>query len=219
MQTKNKSTNKPKGASRVLKKSAGIALAKKPVAKKQAAKTSVAKKSALKKTVTSIQTPSEFTMKQVKEIVALIKDAGTFTTFAYKTKEFEIEIAVGAPAMVQVSAPVAPTQANPVAQSPSLKQDTLRTPETALIVPDSQRVITSPMIGTFYRRPSPSSPPFVEVGDTVTPGMDVCIVEVMKLLNTIASEYSGRILQVLVEDGATIEAGQPLMIVELTDGL
>ena len=201
----------------MLKKSVGVALAKKPAAKKPTAKKSAGKKPVPKKTIASIQTPPEFTMKQVKEIVALIKDAGTFTTFAYKTHEFEIEIAVGAPAIVQVSAPVVAMQANLVAQSSPLKQDTLRATETALIISDSQRVITSPMIGTFYRRPSPSSPPFVEVGDAVTPGMDVCIVEVMKLLNTIASEHSGKITQILVEDGATIEAGQPLMIVELTD--
>jgi len=71
------------------------------------------------------------------------------------------------------------------------------------------------MIGTFYRRPSPSSPPFVEVGDSVTPTTDVCIVEVMKLLNTIAAECSGTVSRILVEDGVTIEVGQPLMVIEV----
>jgi acetyl-CoA carboxylase biotin carboxyl carrier protein len=79
----------------------------------------------------------------------------------------------------------------------------------------SERLITSPMIGTFYRRPSPSSPPFVEVGDRVKPDTDVCIVEVMKLLNTIPAQYSGTVSKILVEDGENIEAGQALMVIEV----
>jgi len=150
-------------------------------------------------------------MKQVKEIVALIKDAGTFTTFGYKTDEFEIEISVGSP---HASTPA--TYAAPVATA---------TPPVVAIAPPnggaslslsaSERVIASPMIGTFYRRPSPSSPPFVEVGDSVTPTTDLCIVEVMKLLNTIPAECSGTVTRILVEDGASIEVGQPLMVIEV----
>jgi acetyl-CoA carboxylase biotin carboxyl carrier protein len=71
------------------------------------------------------------------------------------------------------------------------------------------------MIGTFYRRPSPNSDPFVEVGDAVKPDTDVCIVEVMKLLNTISAGCAGTISRILIEDGATIEAGQALMVIEV----
>nr|WP_255530832.1 acetyl-CoA carboxylase biotin carboxyl carrier protein [Polynucleobacter sp. UB-Tiil-W10] len=150
-------------------------------------------------------------MKQVKEIVALIKDAGTFTTFGYKTDEFEIEISVGAtgasPPVAYAAPQVLASAPMPVA-APALS--------AALTISSSERAIVSPMIGTFYRRPSPNSAPFVAVGDSVTPTTDVCIVEVMKLLNTIPAECVGKVSRILVEDGETIEVGQVLMVIELT---
>lgn len=184
---------------------------KKKAASKAKVKPKTPSKVSAKKAVAKVKVPPEFTMKQVKEIVALIKDAGTFTTFGYKTEEFEIEISVGAQTVFAPTAyvapqVVAPTPANvtaPIAATPSLT------------LSPSERAITSPMIGTFYRRPSPSSDPFVEVGDSVTPTTDVCIVEVMKLLNTIPAECTGKVSRILVEDGATIEVGQPLMVIEL----
>lgn len=74
--------------------------------------------------------------------------------------------------------------------------------------------ITSPIIGTFYRKPSPDKPVFVEVGDTVGPDTVVCIVEAMKLFNEIESEVSGKIVKILVDDGTPIEFGQPLFLVD-----
>lgn len=74
--------------------------------------------------------------------------------------------------------------------------------------------ITSPIIGTFYRKPSPDKPVFVEVGDIVTPNTIVCMVEAMKLFNEIESEVSGKIVKILVEDGTPVEYGQPIFLVE-----
>jgi acetyl-CoA carboxylase biotin carboxyl carrier protein len=74
--------------------------------------------------------------------------------------------------------------------------------------------ITSPMVGTFYRAPSPSAPSFVEVGDTVSVGQTVCIIEAMKLMNDMPSEVSGKIVKILVDNGATVEFGQQLMLVD-----
>lgn len=74
--------------------------------------------------------------------------------------------------------------------------------------------ITSPIIGTFYRKPSPDKPVFIEIGDVVTPESVVCIVEAMKLFNEIESEVSGKIVKILVEDGTPIEFGQPLFLVD-----
>ena len=74
--------------------------------------------------------------------------------------------------------------------------------------------ITSPIIGTFYRKPSPDKPNFVEVGDAVSPESIVCIVEAMKLFNEIESEVSGKIVKVLVEEGTPVEFGQPLFLVD-----
>ena len=74
--------------------------------------------------------------------------------------------------------------------------------------------ITSPIIGTFYRKPSPDKPMFVEVGDIVSEDTVVCIVEAMKLFNEIESEVSGKIVKILVEDGTPVEFGQPLYLVD-----
>ena len=74
--------------------------------------------------------------------------------------------------------------------------------------------INAPIIGTFYRRPAPDKPPFVEVGDEVKPGDVVCLIEAMKLFNEIESEVAGRIVKVLVEDGTPVEYDQPLFLVE-----
>ena len=80
---------------------------------------------------------------------------------------------------------------------------------------DSKYVaIKSPMIGTFYRKPSPDKPLFVNVGDSVKEGQTVCIIEAMKLFNEIESEVSGTIVKVLVEDNAPVEYDQPLFLVD-----
>ena len=74
--------------------------------------------------------------------------------------------------------------------------------------------ITSPIIGTFYRRPAPDKSVFVEVGDVVSPSTVVCMVEAMKLFNEIESEVSGKIVKILVEDGTPVEYGQPIFLVD-----
>jgi acetyl-CoA carboxylase biotin carboxyl carrier protein len=74
--------------------------------------------------------------------------------------------------------------------------------------------IKSPIIGTFYRKPSPDKPVFAEIGDIVTPDSVVCIIEAMKLFNEIESEVSGKIVKILVEDGTPVEFGQPLFLVD-----
>ena len=74
--------------------------------------------------------------------------------------------------------------------------------------------LKSPMVGTFYRSPSPGSPSFVEVGQTVSKGQTLCIIEAMKLLNEIESDASGVVKAILVENGQPVEYGQPLFIIE-----
>ena len=74
--------------------------------------------------------------------------------------------------------------------------------------------ITSPMVGTFYRAPSPESPPFVEVGQVIDVGQVICIIEAMKLMNELKSEVKGRVVQILPDNGQPIEFGQPLFVVE-----
>jgi acetyl-CoA carboxylase biotin carboxyl carrier protein len=164
---------------------------------------------------------ASFGMKEVKELISLIKDSGNFNTFAYKTDAFEIEINVGNGSIPAVAAApqgqpierIAPIPAAPVSPAPT--SELPKVPTAALAITVNQRLVTSPMVGTFFRRPNPSLPPFVEVGDEVQPDTSVCIVEVMKLLNTIEAGCNGRVVSILVDDGASIEAGQPLMILEL----
>ena len=76
------------------------------------------------------------------------------------------------------------------------------------------RPVTSPMVGTFYKAPSPDAKPFVEVGQTIKEGDVVCIVEAMKLMNEIEAEVSGKIVEICVSDGQPVEFGQVLMYVE-----
>ena len=71
-------------------------------------------------------------------------------------------------------------------------------------------IVKSPMVGTFYIKPSPTSEPYVEVGKDVNKGDTLCIIEAMKLMNEIESEFAGKILEILVEDGAVVEYGTPL---------
>jgi len=79
---------------------------------------------------------------------------------------------------------------------------------------DNLITIKSPMVGTFYRTPSPESPMFVNVGDDVKPGKVVCIIEAMKLFNEIESEISGKIVKILVDNATPVEYDQPLFLVE-----
>jgi acetyl-CoA carboxylase biotin carboxyl carrier protein len=86
-------------------------------------------------------------------------------------------------------------------------------PATPAAAAPQGHVVTSPMVGTFYRAPSPGSDPFVQVGDTVKQGQTICIIEAMKLLNEIESDTAGVVKEILVENGQAVEYGQPLFVV------
>lgn len=75
-------------------------------------------------------------------------------------------------------------------------------------------VVTSPFVGTFYRSPSPSAAPFVEIGSSISKGQTICIVEAMKLMNEIESDYNGRVTQIYVENGQPVEYGDKLFLIE-----
>ncbi|NOS35846.1 MAG: acetyl-CoA carboxylase biotin carboxyl carrier protein [Deltaproteobacteria bacterium] len=80
------------------------------------------------------------------------------------------------------------------------------------------KTVESPMVGTFYRAPSPEVAPFIEIGDTVSKGQMLCIIEAMKLMNEIESEYSGKVVSILVENGQPVEYGEPLFLIEPVSG-
>ena len=109
------------------------------------------------------------------------------------------------------SAPVAPAVAvsTPVATAVEVAADA---EEEAAVLPQGEQV-TSPMVGTFYAAPSPTSPAFVKVGDSVSAGDVLCVIEAMKTMNHIESEYSGEVAAVLVENAEPVEYGQALFII------
>jgi acetyl-CoA carboxylase biotin carboxyl carrier protein len=86
-------------------------------------------------------------------------------------------------------------------------------PATPAAAAPQGHVVTSPMVGTFYRAPSPGADPFVQVGDAVKEGQTICIIEAMKLLNEIESDQAGVIKEILVENGQAVEYGQPLFVI------
>ena len=95
------------------------------------------------------------------------------------------------------------------------------TPDTTELAPETPAddesnliTITSPIIGTFYRKPSPDKPTFVEVGDTISEGTVLCVIEAMKLFNEIESEISCKIVKILVDDSSPVEFDQPLFLVD-----
>jgi acetyl-CoA carboxylase biotin carboxyl carrier protein len=125
-----------------------------------------------------------------------------------KQKE-EAPVTVAAPAhQVYTTAPAPVAAPQPVAAAPETVA-----PAVAQKA-DNYITIKSPMIGTFYRRPSPDKPILAEVGAEIAPGKVVCIIEAMKLFNEIESEISGTIVKVLVDDASPVEYDQPLFLVE-----
>lgn len=107
-------------------------------------------------------------------------------------------------------APPAPVPA-PNAQQPAQQEATVQHNHPKV---DTNVIVRSPMIGTFYRRPSPDKPNFVEVGSEISVGKTICIIEAMKLFNEIESEMNGTVVKILVEDNSPVEYDQPLFLVD-----
>ncbi len=128
-----------------------------------------------------------------------IKNKPEYVT-SVPTEVQTVAVQAAAPAAIPAQ-PAAPAQATPAATTEEKDESKYVT-------------IKAPIIGTFYRRPSPDKPPFVEVGDVIKEGDVVCIIEAMKLFNEIESEVSGKIVKILVEDATPVEFDQPLFLVE-----
>jgi acetyl-CoA carboxylase biotin carboxyl carrier protein len=153
-------------------------------------------------------------IKQIQELVKLInktnigeitiEEEGVKITVKQKKDPVQHIVANAAPASYAAPQPQAPaTTPTPVAAKPA------EAPKA-----DNLITIKSPMIGTFYRQAGPGKPIFASVGDEVTPGKVVCIIEAMKLFNEIESEIKGKIVKVLVEDASPVEYDQPLFLVD-----
>ncbi|MEI6815181.1 MAG: acetyl-CoA carboxylase biotin carboxyl carrier protein [Bacteroidota bacterium] len=158
-------------------------------------------------------------LKQIQDLIKFVSKAGV-SEVSLETKEVKITIKTGskvevaaAPILPQVvavapvAAPVQQIAAAPVATAEKIAADAKTSDESKYIT------IKSPMIGTFYRTPSPDKPPFVNVGDEIKVGKVICIIEAMKLFNEIESEVSGTIVKVLVDNSTPVEYDQPLFLV------
>lgn len=159
-------------------------------------------------------------LSEVQDLIKFVSKSGV-TEVEIEKKDFKITIKSEAkksknsdqPIIVQAAAPVAPAPQAVPAPVP------VAAPAPAPAAPaanDEDKYITvkSPMIGTFYRSPSPDKPVFVEVGSQIKPGDAVCIIEAMKLFNEIEAEVSGKIVKVLVDDATPVEYDQPLFLVD-----
>ncbi len=157
--------------------------------------------------------------KQIQELIKMVNKSN-IGELTVEQKDFRITIKQKEEHITQVlsAAPAQPIQmASPQPAAPSQSsQPAAEKPRSTETMVANLLTIKSPMIGTFYRRPSPDKPIFVEVGDEVSPGSVVCIIEAMKLFNEIESEVKGRIVKVLVEDASPVEYDQPLFLVEPT---
>ena len=158
--------------------------------------------------------------KQIQELIKMINKSniGELTVeqkdfrITIKQKEEQITQVLSAPVQAM---PIQPTITQPasVLQPPPAPAAEKAPPKTESSA-ENYVTIKSPMIGTFYRRSGPDTPAFVEVGDDVTPGKVVCIIEAMKLFNEIESEIAGKIVKVLVEDASPVEYDQSLFLVD-----
>jgi acetyl-CoA carboxylase biotin carboxyl carrier protein len=142
-------------------------------------------------------------IRKIKKLMELVEQSGINELEVREGEEsIRLSKAPAGVVMASVASPAAP----PAAIAP-----------VAAVVPVAAQpaghTLNAPMVGTFYRAPSPDSPPFVEVGKTVSAGDVVCIIEAMKLMNQIEADKSGVVTAILVEDGQPVEFGQPLVVI------
>jgi acetyl-CoA carboxylase biotin carboxyl carrier protein len=160
----------------------------------------------------------EFSLEQVRELVTILNKTD-ITELTLESGDVRLSIRksetryVAAPAATQVSSVVSAVPTIAIDNVPT--SSVAHTTTIADSLPARKLIeITSPMVGTFYRSPSPDDPAFVEIGDAVKKGHTVCIIEAMKLMNEIESEASGKIVEILVENMQPVEYGQVLMRIE-----
>lgn len=158
-------------------------------------------------------------LKLIKNLLNMIAESDV-SEVSIEEGEFKIKIKKQAEAQSYTLPPV--FSAPPVQSAPvEVTLPVASTPASTSSAPavsnsSSNTIIKSPIVGTFYKAPSPDSPAFVEVGKTVSKGDALCIIEAMKIMNEIESEFSGKIVRVIAENGQPVEFDQPLFEIELS---
>ncbi|MBB5419285.1 acetyl-CoA carboxylase biotin carboxyl carrier protein [Paraburkholderia atlantica] len=152
-------------------------------------------------------------LRKLKTLIDLVSESG-ISELEVTEGEGKVRIVKNAPPVyVQPSASYAAPQFPQAAPAAVEAPAAASAPATPAAAAPQGHVVTSPMVGTFYRAPSPGADPFVQVGDTVKEGQTICIIEAMKLLNEIEADKSGVVKEILVENGQAVEYGQPLFVV------
>jgi len=145
-------------------------------------------------------------VRKIKKLIELI-EASDIAELEIVEGEESVRISRNSPQPVMMSAPVAP-------MAPAVTPGAVAPVVVEAPVEPAEETIDSPMVGTYYSSASPTSPPFVTVGQSVSVGDTLCIIEAMKMLNQIESEKSGVIKEILVDNEQPVEFGQPLFVIE-----
>jgi acetyl-CoA carboxylase biotin carboxyl carrier protein len=148
-------------------------------------------------------------LRKLKTLIDLVADSG-IAELEVTEGEDRVRIAKFSPAP---AAPAAAATTVSVPTLPAIAANGTTAVPAAVLEPEGH-VVKSPMVGTFYRSPSPGAASFIELGQAVKPGDTLCIIEAMKLLNEVEAEVGGTVKQILVENGQPVEYGQPLFIIE-----
>lgn len=161
-------------------------------------------------------TDASLNMTEIRELAELV-DAHGFTDFEFENENIRVRLSKNpAPQYIQAVQPISSPNFSPVAATETRTESKVETPhpgakaETEAAGDEGLFKITSPIVGTFYRSPSPDKAAYVEEGSKVTDSTVVCIVEAMKLMNEIQAETSGEVVKIYVENGQPVEYGQPL---------
>ncbi len=149
-------------------------------------------------------------IRKVKKLIELVEESGVAEIEIHEGEE-SVRISRYAPNAAAAAPIMMPAAAMPAAAAPAAAPAEEAAPAAAK---PSGHEVTAPMVGTFYRAPSPGAKAFADVGQQVSAGDTLCIIEAMKMLNQIEADKSGKVVAVLVENGQPVEFGQPLFIIE-----
>lgn len=151
----------------------------------------------------------------IKKIVRLVEESN-ISGLEIEENETKIKVTKNLTAPVQVAAPIVAPGLHIPAHTEAPVKPVDAAPAAVPEVPAANvHEVHSPIVGTFYRSPTPDADPFVRVGDMVTAGQVLCIIEAMKLMNEIESDISGKIVKILVDNGKPVEYNQPLFVIEV----
>jgi acetyl-CoA carboxylase biotin carboxyl carrier protein len=152
---------------------------------------------------------------KIKQVVDLMKKSD-LSEFEIQDQDFKLRIKRDLPGRAPIAAPAAPVAAAPAPVAAPAPAAAAPAPAAPAAADPSIKLVTSPMVGTYYATPSPENPPFVTVGSPIKADSVVCIIEAMKVMNEIQSEIAGTVVECLVANGTSVEFGQPLFRVKVS---